>query len=117
MPSIEGTTIRKILDSRGNPTVEVDVRAGNAFGRGAAAMAAGRPLYRYLGTSERVTLPLPFGNVIGGGRHAIGGTTIQEYLVVSQGPTALDNVLGNARAHRAVRESLEKRIRDEPLGR
>ncbi len=194
MPSIEGTVIRKILDSRGNPTVEVDVRAGNAFGRAAAAsgastgtheppafpkggvdealrtfrtavaprlrgrdiadqvgidatlrdvdgtqnfariganvatatsiatakaaaMAAGRPLYRYLGTSERVTMPLPFGNVIGGGRHAIGGTTIQEYLVVSQAPTALDNVLGNARAHRAVRESLEKRIPDEPLGR
>ncbi len=194
MPSIEGTVIRKILDSRGNPTVEVDVRAGNAFGRAAAAsgastgtheppafpkggvdealrtfrtavaprlrgrdiadqvgidatlrevdgtqnfariganvatatsiataraaaMAAGRPLYRYLGTSERVTMPLPFGNVIGGGRHAIGGTTIQEYLVVSQGPTALDNVLGNARAHRAVREALEKRIPDEPLGR
>src|SRR6266581_2844136 len=187
MPSIEGTTIRKILDSRGNATVEVDVRAGNAFGRAAAAsgastgtheppafpkggvdealrtfrtavaprlrgrdisdqvgidatlrdvdgtqnfariganvatatsiataraaaMAAGRPLYRYLGTSERVTMPLPFGNVI-------GGTTIQEYLVVSQGPTALDNVLGNARAHRAVREALEKRIPDEPLGR
>ncbi len=194
MPSIEGTAIRKILDSRGNPTVEVDVRAGKAFGRAAsasgastgtheppafpkggadealrtfrtavaprlrgrdiadqvgidatlrdvdgtqnfariganvatatsiataraAAMAAGRPLYRYLGTSERVTMPLPFGNVIGGGRHAIGGTTIQEYLVVSQGPTALDNVLGNARAHRAVREALEKRIPDEPLGR
>src|SRR6266540_2688916 len=194
MPSIEGTAIRKILDSRGNPTVEVDVLAGKAFGRAAAAsgastgtheppafpkggvdealrtfrtavaprlrgrdiadqvgidatlrdvdgtqnfariganvatatsiatakaaaMAAGRPLYRYLGTSERVTMPLPFGNVIGGGRHAIGGTTIQEYLVVSQGPTALDNVQGNVRAHRAVREALEKRIPDEPLGR
>src|SRR6266581_6412194 len=194
MPSIEGTAIRKILDSRGNPTVEVDVRAGKAFGRAAsasgastgtheppafpkggadealrtfrtavaprlrgrdiadqvgidatlrdvdgtqnfariganvatatsiataraAAMAAGRPLYRYLGTSERVNLPLPFGNVIGGGRHAIGGTTIQEYLVVSQGPRAVDNVFANARVHRMVQEALVKKIPGQPLGR
>jgi enolase len=31
---------REILDSRGNPTVEVDVRAGNAFGRAAVPSGA-----------------------------------------------------------------------------
>jgi len=62
-------------------------------------------------------MPLPFGNVIGGGRHAIGGTTIQEYLVVSQGPRAADNVFANARVHRAVGDALAKKFHDEPLGR
>src|SRR5437660_5298631 len=40
MPSIEGASIRKILDSRGNPTVEVEVRAGRAIGRTAAPSGA-----------------------------------------------------------------------------
>ena len=31
---------REILDSRGNPTVEVDVTAGNAFGRAAVPSGA-----------------------------------------------------------------------------
>src|SRR2546430_1547651 len=38
--SIEGASIRKILDSRGNPTVEVEVRAGRALGRAAAPSGA-----------------------------------------------------------------------------
>lgn len=194
MPSIETASIRKILDSRGNPTVEIDVRAGRAFGRAAApsgastgiheppafpkggvdeairifratvgpgllghdiadqagvdrelhaidgtpnfarigcnvatamsiatmraaAASVGKPAYRYLGGAAAASMPLPFGNVIGGGRHAIGGTTIQEYLVVSQGPTVLDNVLANARVHRKIGEALAKKRPGQPLGR
>jgi enolase len=194
MPSIEAVSIRKILDSRGKPTVEVDLRAGRVIGRAAAASgastgaheppafpkggvdeavtvfrkevapritghdvtdqagldralrqvdgtgnftriganvatavsianakaaaaSAGEPLFRYLGGSTRVAMPLPFGNVIGGGRHAIGGTTIQEYLVVSQGPRVADNVFANARVHRSVGDALARKFPDEPLGR
>ncbi|HKW43288.1 MAG TPA: phosphopyruvate hydratase [Thermoplasmata archaeon] len=194
MPSIDAASIRKILDSRGNPTVEVDIRAGPVFGRTAApsgastgkheppafpkggvdeairtfrsvvgpsllghdvadqvgvdqrlreidgttnfarvgcnvatatsmavmrtaAANAGKPAYRYLGGAAKLKMPLPLGNVIGGGRHAIGGTTIQEFLVVSQGPTALANVLANARVHRKIGEVLAKKRPDQPLGR
>ncbi len=193
MPAIERASIRKILDSRGNATVEVDLFAGfrarvaapsgastgtheaQAFPRGgvdeairlfrnelasrlkghdvadqkgldallreadgtpnfsrlggnvavavslanakAAAVAAGQPLYRFLGGPSAQKMPFPFGNVIGGGRHAIGGTTIQEYLVVSQGPTAAGNVFANARVHRLIRDALVKRTPDAPLGR
>jgi enolase len=194
MPSIDAASIRKILDSRGNPTVEVDIRAGPAFGRAAApsgastgkheppafpkagvddairtfravvgpgllghevsdqvgvdhrlreidgtanfarigcnvatatsiavmrtaAANAGMPPFRYLGGPTKRGLPLPLGNVIGGGRHAIGGTTIQEFLVVSQAPTALANVLGNARVHRKIGDALAKKRPDQPLGR
>src|SRR2546428_10357465 len=40
MPSIDRLAIRKILDSRGNATVEVDVVAGAALGRAAAPSGA-----------------------------------------------------------------------------
>ena len=83
----------------------------------AAAGSSGKPLYRYLGGATRPTLPFPFGNVIGGGRHAVGGTTIQEYLVVSQGPTIQGNVFANARVHHLVRDALTKKMPDVPLGR
>jgi len=83
----------------------------------AAASSSGMPLYRYLGGATRPTLPFPFGNVIGGGRHAVGGTTIQEYLVVSQGPTLQGNVFANARVHHLVRDALTKKMPDVPLGR
>lgn len=194
MPSIEGVSIRKILDSRGNPTVEVDIRVGPVLGRAAApsgastgkhepaafprggvdgaihtfrtavaprirgfdladqrglddalravdgtdrferiggnvatavslaaakaaAAIAGEPLFRYIAQGAKVGLPLPLGNVIGGGRHAIGGTTIQEFLAVAQGPTVRDNVTANARVHSAVRDRLIGKFPDEPLGR
>ncbi|TLZ71294.1 MAG: phosphopyruvate hydratase [Methanobacteriota archaeon] len=194
MPSIDRLAIRKILDSRGNATVEVDIVAGAALGRAAApsgastgaleapswppggvdgalrifqdsiaprlrgrdvkdqagldrtlreldgtpnfariggnvatavslanakaaAASAGKPLFRYLTGPQGPSIPLPLGNVIGGGRHAIGGTTIQEYLVVSQGPTALANVTTNARVHALVRDALMKRLPGVALGR
>src|SRR2546427_10458164 len=176
MPSIDGASIRKILDSRGNATIEVEIRAGSVTGRAAApsgastgahepkalpdggveeamrifresvgpgikgrevsdqagldrtlreidgtrnfarigcnaatavslataktaAAVSGKPLFRYLGGRSRLSLPLPMGNVIGGGRHAVGGTTIQEFLGVSQGPNAAADGFQNAPGH------------------
>ncbi len=83
----------------------------------AAAAAAGQPLYRFLGGNTATKMPFPFGNVIGGGRHAVGGTTIQEYLVVSQGPTLAGNVFANARVHRLLKDALSAKFPDNPLGR
>jgi enolase len=193
MAAIERVAVRKILDSRGNATVEVDLFAGGRFRFGApsgastgaheaqafpaggvdealrvfaqevaprirghdvadqegldrllrdidgtpnfahiggnaavavslanakaAAHAAGQPLYRFLGGPAARKLPFSFGNVIGGGRHAVGGTTIQEYLVVSQGPSLARNVFANARVHRLIKEALSKKHPGEPLGR
>src|SRR3972149_6967760 len=78
MPAIDALRIRRILDSRGNATVEVEVRAGGA---------------------GRIP-PYPLGNVIGGGRHAIGGTDIQEYLSLAQSHAPSKAVFANARVHR-----------------
>ncbi|HVG36328.1 MAG TPA: hypothetical protein VNA10_01215, partial [Thermoplasmata archaeon] len=51
MPSIDGASIRKILDSRGNPTVEVEIHAGRVTGRAAAPSGAST------GTHEPKALP------------------------------------------------------------
>jgi enolase len=193
MPLIESLIARKIVDSRGSATVEVDVRAGArgraaapsgastgtheaqawpaggvdeslrlfqaevvprlkghdvadqagvdgllseidgtpTFGRiggnlavavslataKAAAAAAGKPLFRYLGGPGGPVLPFPMGNIVGGGRHAIGGTTIQEIHVVAQSTSPSQNVFANARVHRLVMEALAKRFPNMPLGR
>jgi len=51
----------------------------------AAAAAVGQPLYRYLGGDEAVTLPVPMVNILNGGRHAVGGTDFQEFMVLPLG--------------------------------
>lgn len=194
MPSIEDARIRKILDSRGNPTVEVElavegyvVRAGapsgastgvheiSAFPAGgvdaairaftgkvrnrivgrdptdqkgvdatlheidptpgfsaiggnvavavslAFAKAAARvrnvPLFESVGGRRKRAMPHPMGNVIGGGRHAIGGTTIQEFLAVARGPTVAASVFANADVHHEVRDRLSATAKGSTLGR
>jgi len=51
----------------------------------AVAVAAGEPLYRYLGGPQAVTLPVPMVNILNGGRHVAGGTDFQEFMVVPLG--------------------------------
>jgi enolase len=51
----------------------------------AAAAAAGEPLYRYLGGSKAVTLPVPMMNILNGGAHADSSVDLQEFMVVPVG--------------------------------
>ncbi len=47
----------------------------------AAAIAAGKPLYQYLGGEKAVTLPVPMMNILNGGKHADGTVDFQEFMV------------------------------------
>ena len=47
----------------------------------AAANAAGKPLFKYLGGSSAVTLPVPMMNILNGGKHADGTVDFQEFMV------------------------------------
>jgi len=49
----------------------------------AAARAAGQPLYRYLGDST--TMPVPMMNIINGGAHADNNVDIQEFMILPVG--------------------------------
>jgi len=76
----------------------------------AAASSAGMPLFRYLSGAFGAELPLPLGNVIGGGAHAEDATEIQEFLVVT-GETAgvQEAVFANAAVHRTIKDLLKKK--------
>ena len=51
----------------------------------AAAASLGMPLYRYLGGVGARTLPVPFFNILNGGKHAQDSTDFQEFMVAPVG--------------------------------
>jgi enolase len=73
----------------------------------AGAASLGLPLFAFIGGAYARRLPLPLGNVIGGGKHSRGlGPDIQEFLVIPLSPPdILAAVCANAEIHkRVVRE-------------
>ena len=73
------------------------------------------PLYRYVG-GLNPSIPRPMGNIIGGGKHSKNGTTIQEFLVSSQGKTFYDSVFYNIQVHRRVGEKLSEKLKGQSVG-
>ena len=51
----------------------------------AAARACKLPLYRHLGSSDAVVLPVPMMNIVNGGAHADNSLDIQEFMIVPAG--------------------------------
>jgi len=76
----------------------------------AAAAAVGQPLYRYLGGDGAVTLPVPMVNILNGGRHAVGGTDFQEFMVLPLGaPTFREGLRWAAETFHALGGLLRQR--------
>jgi len=59
----------------------------------AAAMAAGLPLYRYLGGTDAHVLPVPMMNIINGGAHADNPIDFQEFMIMPVGAQTLNDAL------------------------
>jgi len=59
----------------------------------AASVAAGKPLYEYLGGAEAVTLPVPMMNILNGGRHSPGTVDFQEFMVQPWGAASFSEAL------------------------
>ena len=74
------------------------------------------PLYRYMGGALANKLPRPMGNVIGGGKHSRNGTTIQEFLVSSQGKTFIESAYLNTRVHKRIGEILSEKFSNISVG-
>ena len=95
------------ISPRIGANVAVAVSLANAK---AAASSLGLELFQYLGGVFIPSLPLPLGNVIGGGAHAENATEIQEFLVVPTGASGpKEAVFANAAVHKAVRNILKER--------
>lgn len=62
----------------------------------AAAAAAGRPLYRCLGSRSGGALPVPLVNVLNGGAHASNNLDIQEFMIVPAGAASFAEALRTA---------------------
>jgi enolase len=76
---------QKMIDADGTPTksnfgANAILGVSMAAAR-AASIAAGKPLYEYIGGDKAVTLPVPMMNILNGGKHADGTVDFQEFMV------------------------------------
>lgn len=78
MIALDGTENKKSLGA--NAILAVSLACARA-----AANFTGLPLYKYLGGYQANLLPVPFMNVINGGRHADNNLGIQEFMLVPLG--------------------------------
>ncbi len=94
----------------------IAIAASLAFAK-ACAMSNNVELYRHLiGDNGKISMPSPLGNVIGGGKHAINGTIMQEFLAVSSSKSYIDAVMGNIAVHKRIGTLLKSKFPDLPLG-
>ena len=75
----------------------------------AAAESLSLPLYRYLGGSNAMTMPVPMFNIINGGSHANNSVDFQEYMIM---PLNFDSFSEALRAAAEVYHNLKKIIAD-----
>ncbi|MBX9963812.1 MAG: phosphopyruvate hydratase [Burkholderiales bacterium] len=73
----------------------------------AAAEESGLPLYRYLGGSGRMQLPVPMMNVINGGAHANNSLDLQEFMII---PVGLGSFRDALRCGAEIFQTLKKLI-------
>ena len=59
----------------------------------AAANATGVPLYRSIGGDKATSLPVPFFNILNGGKHAVDSTDFQEFMVAPVGAASFAEAL------------------------
>ena len=73
----------------------------------AASLALREPLYKYIGGSEAVTLPVPMMNIINGGEHADNKIDIQEFMIM---PTSASNISEAVRMGSEVFHTLKSEL-------
>ncbi len=75
----------------------------------AAAEAVGQPLFRYLGGVGGRTLPVPMMNILNGGKHAVGSTDFQEFMVMPVGaPTFSEGLRWGVEVYQSLKKVLHE---------
>jgi enolase len=76
----------------------------------AAAEAVGLPLYRYLGGVTARTLPVPMMNILNGGKHAMDGPDLQEFMAMPVGASSFAEALRwGAETYHALKKVLKSK--------
>ena len=103
MIDLDGTENRAKLGA--NAILAVSMAAARA-----SAMELEMPLYRYLGGSGALTLPVPMSNIINGGEHADNNVDIQEFMIMPLGAKSFKEAIRwNAEIFHALRSILNAR--------
>src|SRR5207253_2014087 len=115
--SIKSIRAREILDSRGNPTVEVDVRLESGALGHAASAAENLSLFRYLGGAEARVLPVPMMNILNGGAHSDAPIDFQEFMIMPRGAPSFPEALRyGAEVFHALKNVLKDRHLSTAIG-
>jgi enolase len=105
MISLDGTKNKEKIGANAILGVSLAVaRAASSF--------LGIPLYRYIGGLFADTLPVPFLNIINGGKHAEDNLDIQEFLIV---PLGFKNFKDAIRAGSEIYTKLKEVLKKEGL--
>jgi len=110
--SVDGTP--NLSEIGGNAATAVSVAAAMAL-----AEERGEPLWKVLarpGVDGR-RFPAIVGNCLNGGRHAIGGPDIQEFIAYGDDPDPARSVQAALRVHSLLGEELHRRYPTAALGR
>jgi enolase len=74
----------------------------------AAAVALDLPLYRYIGGVSAYTLPVPMMNILNGGKHAMDGPDLQEFMAMPVGASSFAEALQwGAETYHALKKVLK----------
>jgi enolase len=84
--SLDGTPNKSKLGA--NAILAVSLAAAKA-----AAIECGLPLFRYIGGTNAVTLPIPMMNILNGGAHADNKIDFQEFMVMPVGASSFSEGL------------------------
>jgi enolase len=83
----------------------------------AAANSKLLPLYRYLNSAPKYTLPVPMMNILNGGKHAENSTDLQEFMVVPAGVKSFAKaVQAGSEVYHALKKVLEGRRLNTNVG-
>jgi len=107
---LDGTDNKMRLGA--NATLAVSMAVARA-----AADESGLPLYRYLGGSQAMQLPVPMMNVINGGAHANNNLDLQEFMIVPVGaPSFSEAVRYGAEVFHALKKLLHDKHMSTAVG-
>lgn len=83
----------------------------------AAAESSGLPLYAYMGGAHAHVLPVPMMNIMNGGKHAVGSTDFQEFMVMPVGaPTFREAVRWGAEIYQALKKVIHDKGHSTSVG-